>query len=123
MTGRSVLSITGCVVLLVSGQLLIKHGLTRLGGFTLSWTGFGREVVKLAGSPWVWAGLAVTGLSSLLWFDVISRVQLSYAYPLLSTSYVVMMLASWLFLSESPTLTRWLGVLVICLGVFLVSRS
>jgi len=118
-------SILGCVLLLVSGQILIKHGLNDMGGFTFSLNGGGllREIGKLVRSLPIWAGLVVTGLSTLLWFDLISRVDLSYAYPMLSISYVVMLFASWLLLSESPSPIRWVGVVVICLGVFLVSRS
>ena len=123
MTWRTGGSILGCVTLLVGGQLLIKHGLTGLGGFTLSLHGLGREIGKLLGCWSIWAGLAVTGASTLLWFDLISRVDLSYAYPMLSVSYVLMLIASWLFLNESPSTIRWVGVIVICLGVFLVSRS
>lgn len=123
MTMRTAFTLAGCVLMLVSGQVLVKTGLTSLGGFTLSAHGLGRELAKVMGSPPIWAGVGLTALSSLLWFDVLSRVALSYAYPLLSMSYVLMLLASWWILHEPPSTIRWVGVLVICLGVVLVSRS
>lgn len=123
MTLRTAATLVGCVIMLVSGQVLVKTGLTSLGGFTLSVHGLGREIAKVLTSLPIWAGVGLTALSSLLWFDVLSRVELSYAYPLLSMSYVLMLFASWWILHEPPSTVRWVGVLVICLGVFLVSRS
>ena len=123
MTLRTGLSLGGCVLLLVGGQILVKHGLMNVGGFTLRFTGLGQEITRVIGSFHVWAGLCLTGMATLLWFDLLSRVELSYAYPMLSTSYLLMILASWVFLREPPSLIRCVGVIIIFLGVVLVSRS
>jgi len=40
-----------------------------------------------------------------------------------SLAYVVVVFASVIFFKESVSLIRWIGVLVICGGVFLISRS
>jgi len=62
-------------------------------------------------------------ISTFIWLSVLSRVQLSFAYPLISFGYVLTVFFSWLLLNESVSLIRWLGVMVICCGVFLISRS
>jgi multidrug transporter EmrE-like cation transporter len=50
-------------------------------------------------------------------------MELSFAYPLLSTGYVVVLIASWILFKEQISMIRWVGVMVICFGVFLISRS
>ncbi len=51
------------------------------------------------------------------------KVDLSFAYPFVALSYVIIIITAWLFLGENISLLRLVGVLVICLGVFLISRS
>ncbi len=87
-------------------------------------------VAELAGrffqiifSPWVFTGLSLAFISALFWLTVLARVDLSFAYPMVSLGYVLVVLLSFLIFKENVTLIRWIGVLVICLGVYLVSRS
>jgi drug/metabolite transporter (DMT)-like permease len=58
-----------------------------------------------------------------VWLLVLSRVEVSYAYPLLSIVYIVTAFAGWLFFHESIGATRWAGIVVICIGVWLITRS
>ena len=109
---------------LVSGELLLKYGMTHMGGFAVE------EAIRkpalflrLALNPFVVIGLALYGLAAILWFDILSRAELSYVYPMLSISYVLVVLASGLLLDEQLSPTRWLGVAVICMGVYVLSRS
>ena len=70
-----------------------------------------------------WLGLAFYGLSSICWLWVLSRAQLSYAYPVLALSYpIVVALSAWMF-SETVTPLHWLGVIIIFAGVSLLSRT
>ena len=71
----------------------------------------------------MWVGLALYGISSLVWLIVLSRLDLSYAYPLLASMYIVLPLLSMVFLKESIPPLRWLGMLVVIAGVILVSRG
>jgi uncharacterized membrane protein len=50
-------------------------------------------------------------------------VALSFAYPFVSMSYVLIILASRVLLGEPVSLLRWVGVLVICAGIIIVSRT
>jgi drug/metabolite transporter (DMT)-like permease len=70
----------------------------------------------------------VTGLTiylggTVFWLTALSRVDLSYAYPFASLSYVVMLIASWALFKENITPLRLVGTLVACAGVFLISQS
>jgi multidrug transporter EmrE-like cation transporter len=62
-------------------------------------------------------------LSVVVWLLVLSRVQVSYAYPMLSVGYVVNALAAFYFFGEDLSLLRMTGIFIIMSGVYLVARS
>ena len=54
---------------------------------------------------------------------VLTRVPLSWAYPILALNQVLILLVAATFLGETVSAMRWAGVFLIITGVFLVSRS
>jgi drug/metabolite transporter (DMT)-like permease len=74
-------------------------------------------------NPYVFVGLGIYVLGTVFWLAALSRVDLSYAYPFASLSYVVMLIGSWLVFGESISLLRIIGSVVIIIGVLLISRS
>jgi multidrug transporter EmrE-like cation transporter len=105
------------------GQIFLKKGMIQVGGFAIRNTNMLNKFIEIFSNPWVLAGFIFYFLSSLLWLIAISRIQLSIAYPMLSMSYILILIASWFLFNEPVTLVRWGGVAVICCGVFLISRS
>jgi drug/metabolite transporter (DMT)-like permease len=79
--------------------------------------------LRIATSPWVILGLAIYASGTFFWLVALSRVELSFAYPFASLSYVLILAASWAFLGETVSLLRLAGVVTICLGVLIVSQS
>jgi len=123
---RTLVYLATCVVMLVAGQVLVKHGLTLKGGFQFSLGSLGSlwsELGKVFTSGYVWLGAVFTFGSGFLWMDVLSKKELSFVYPFISLTYVVSLVASTLIFREHVSALRWLGVAVICAGVYLVSRS
>jgi drug/metabolite transporter (DMT)-like permease len=57
------------------------------------------------------------------WLMVLGRADLSYAQPITATSYVTVAVGSMLILGEQLPPTRWLGIVCILAGVFLISRT
>jgi multidrug transporter EmrE-like cation transporter len=111
------------VLLNAAAQLALKQGMRQIGYFSFRLENCGRILLAVAGSPYILAGLACYVISVGVWLLVLSRVEVSYAYPLLSIGYVVTAFAGRLFFHESIDLSRWTGIVVICLGVWLVTRS
>lgn len=111
------------VVAGAAGQILLKKGMGGMGPLTLSAGQLIPLVWRMATNPYVVFGLAVYMGGTLFWLTALSRVDLSYAYPFASLSYVVMLAASWRLFGEDVSALRILGSLVIMLGVFLISRS
>lgn len=117
-----VLIILIAVLLAVIGQIFVKRGLNLLGTIDFS-SGLFITYVKIFLSPLVLIGSIIYTISIFFWIYSLSKVDLSFAFPFLSFSYVLIILVSWLILGENIPLLRWIGVLVICVGVFLISRS
>lgn len=112
---KTILLILLNVLLLSSGQLLWKKGLTAAGGISLA------NILQVFMSPLVAAGLLLYVVATVVWFAVLSRADLSYAYPLQSMAYVIGMIAAGLVLREVIPVTRWVGALIIMIGVAVVS--
>jgi drug/metabolite transporter (DMT)-like permease len=118
----SIYSILVAVSIGVIGQVVIKKGINLLGNIDFS-KGFIAAYLRICLSPIVIAGSLIYLFSTFFWLYALSKTDLSFAYPFLALSYVLIVLASWLILGESISLFRWIGVLIICFGVVLVSRS
>jgi len=107
----------------VTGQLFMKYGMKgfEMSGVTIAT--FIPVFFKIIFRPFVFLGFLLYLLSSFFWLLAISKVPLSYAYPLVSISYVLVLFFSWILFKENVGLVRWLGVAVIMFGVYLISRT
>ena len=106
------------------GQYFLKIGANELGALGGEAAGRAFEVAwKAATNPWLVTGLTCYGLGAVTWIIVLTRVQLTWAYPMLALNQVLVLLVGLLFLGEHVSMLRWGGVLLIVTGVFMVSRS
>ena len=62
-------------------------------------------------------------IAALGWVAAVSKLKLSYAYPFMASTFAIVLIFSRILFNEEISLIRWIGVLVIWFGVFLVSRS
>jgi drug/metabolite transporter (DMT)-like permease len=74
-------------------------------------------------SPFLWLGLAAVVTVFIIWSSVLSKIDLSVAVPIASFSYVLVPVASVIFLHEKITTLRWMGIFFILAGVIFVSLS
>lgn len=68
-------------------------------------------------------GVALYIINFFLWITVLSKVDLSVAFPTGSTSYIIVALLSMFFLNEHISLFRWSGILLIIIGIYFISKS
>lgn len=73
--------------------------------------------------PWIVSGFAAAFLASVAWSVALTKFQLSYAYPFTSLSFVLVFILSMLIFNEPFTWTRFLGIVLICLGVIVIARG
>jgi multidrug transporter EmrE-like cation transporter len=116
------LILTG-VMLNAFAQIVLKQGMRAIGTFAFSLDNIIPIGIKVGLNPYVLAGLGCYGISVVVWLMVLSRVDVSYAYPMLSVGYIVAALAGKLFFGEAVDLTRWAGIVTICIGVWLITRT
>lgn len=103
---------------LAGGQVLLKLGLEKLGKFEWSWAYF----KSVATDWWLLACGVSFGLATVLWFFILKRFPFSQAYPLTSLSFVFGMLAAWLVFGESIPFSRWIGLILVVSGCFLILK-
>lgn len=112
------------VALSASGQLLLKLGASApavrgaiAGGAP------GERLLALATTPALVGGLMVYALSAAAWIVVLSKLDLSLAYPFVGLGFVVTFLIGVLLLGEPASAGRLAGTLLIAGGAVLVARG
>ena len=111
------------VLLNAAAQLVLKQGMRTIGHFDFKIENIITIGLKAATNPFIISGLLFYVISVVIWLLVLSRVEVSFAYPLLSVGYIVTALAGCYFFNENVNLTRWLGIGIICLGVWFITRT
>jgi multidrug transporter EmrE-like cation transporter len=112
------------IVLGIIGQVLLKRGTMTQGEMTLHAHKLWSTIWKIALNPFIISWILFAGLSAFLWIFVVSRFELTFAYPIsLSLSYVLIALLSWWIFGEHLPPARLIGLLVMCVGIFLVYKS
>jgi multidrug transporter EmrE-like cation transporter len=98
-------------------QLLMKIGMTGLRSSGLIGSTL---LIATATNPYITGGFAAYGLGAVFWLKVLSRADLSLAYPLVSLGFLLVAVLSWLLLGEHLSLGRVAGIALIVLGVALI---
>ncbi|MCF8468098.1 MAG: EamA family transporter [Sneathiella sp.] len=104
-------------------QLVLKLGVTEPKMQAALQSGVIDAIWAAALSPFVWFGLIIYALSVALWLWVLSKVDLSVAYPFVGLGFVVTMLFGILLLNENVTPMRIIGTVLIVGGCVLVGKS
>ena len=111
------------VFLNAAAQLALKAGMIRIGTFTFTLENLLPIGLKAATTPAVLAGLLCYGVSVIIWMMVLSRIEVGIAYPLVSLGYIITAIAAYFMFNEPLTATRIIGIVVIMVGVYLITRS
>jgi len=115
---RLIFLIVGQSVLLVAAQTFLKISVQLFGTFSWTWNYF-----KTVFTTWQFASSGVCALAAMLtWIYVLKHYEFSIAYPLLSISYIIGLLSACFFLHEAVPISRWIGVVIIMVGVYFVVK-
>ncbi len=121
---RSMVLLLAAVTLGVCGQLAIKLGIRDTGDLQLVLSqSVWRFIATVVSSKLIILGIALYGVSTFFWLLVLSRVDLSLAYPMLALGYIGILLVSMIFLGEKVTALRWLGTVLIVIGVIFTAST
>lgn len=120
---RDVLMILFVTLTTLCGQVPIKDAVAGIAarasvpsGSAWAWA--------VAGSPKIWASIAVQALGFLAWAAVLSRMKLGPAYASFGAFfYLLLAITGWWLYDERLAPVQWLGVVLVSLGVVLMSLA
>jgi drug/metabolite transporter (DMT)-like permease len=111
------------IVLTVSGQLLAKSGMHEVGAIPTQLREFPSFLMRAYTNWKVLTALLCAILASVSWIGAVSRSDVSFAYPFMGLAIVMVLVFASLFFGEKVPLSRWIGVTLVCLGIYIASRK
>lgn len=105
------------------GDLLLKRGMTQVGAVQLTWPGLVEALHQTIFNGMIWAGIFFLAAFLASYMTVLSWADYSYVMPAGAFGYALLALLAVVFLHESVSAKRWLGVMLICVGVLLVGQT
>jgi drug/metabolite transporter (DMT)-like permease len=124
LLGRYTLIVVAALGVLVS-QVLMKQGLNQGGPILVANPGHVFALFqRILNTPALLVGYILSFVTGLVWLAILSRMNLSYAAPLMTAIYfILLLLTSSVLLREVVTREHWLGTILILAGIFLIARS
>ena len=117
------LGITLTVLFTVYGQLVLKWQIPGAEGMP---DGLVDKLYVLLGlllNPWVISAFAAAVLAALSWMAVLTKFEISYAYPFMSISFVIVLILGWALFGESMTTPKIAGTALIVAGILVGSQG
>lgn len=105
------------------GDLFFKKGALATGIHNVAISNLFEFASRVTMSPWLWIGILFYLANFFLWIALLSRVDLSVAFPMSSMTYIIVPALAIIFLHEKVLFVRWAGIMVIIIGISLISRS
>lgn len=102
-----------CVFAIAVGQILFKISANVLGA--------SETIFNLKGLGILFVALAIYALTTLLWVWILQKVDLGKIYPFMALAFVFVPVGSYFFLEESFSLSYWVGVLFIFIGIIIIT--
>ena len=111
------LLVTINIILLVVGQTFWKIGVAKLPELSMI------ELIKGVFSPYIFSGLVLYGVATLIWLYILGKAQFSVVYPLQSFAYALGVVVALFVFKETIPATRWIGVVIIIIGAFFIAKN
>lgn len=111
------------VLLNAFAQILLKRGMSEIGQIGFAWKEIAPVIPRIATNLPVLIAISFYGISVLVWMAVLSKVEVSLAYPMLSIGYLVVLAYGFFWGQEQIGWERTVGILFIGMGVVFLFRS
>jgi len=115
--------ILGTVLFTVYGQLVLKWRIVNYGALPESLSEKIVFLFKLLFDPFIFSGFAAAFVASFFWMAAMTKFDVSYAYPFMSSAFVMVFLFSVFLFQEPVTWQKIIGLLLIVAGIIVTSRS
>ena len=111
-----------CVLIGTSGQLLLKYGMDQIGEFAFTLHNIWPIALKIIANPFVLGGVFCYASSLIIWLLILSRAQVSYAYPILSLGYILTAISASYLFGEDLSSPKIIGIFLVIAGVILIAK-
>jgi uncharacterized membrane protein len=105
------------------GDLMLKRGMTKIGAVQLSPAGLEHAFRLTVTNGTIWIGILFLIGFTISYMTVMSWADYSYVMPAGAFGYALLTLLAVIFLHERVSARRWVGVVLICIGVLLVAQT
>lgn len=113
-----------CVLFTAAGQILMKVGMRQVGEITTARQLFDfGTLFNMFTNLYVVIGILCFASMIALWLAAMSTLNVSRMYPLTSLAYVITAVVALIFLKENISLFRWVGILLVVGGCFLIGQT
>ena len=103
------------------GEICVSRAMKTIGEVTdFRPAAIARFIGRALTVPWMWIGVTMMAMGFFALLGMLSVANVSFVFPATALSYAVGALGGKIFLGEKVTPQRWIGVLIVCLGVALV---
>jgi multidrug transporter EmrE-like cation transporter len=119
MAMLTLVAILMSVLLSVVAQILLKQGMTNFSQDSENWWAISYSIFT---NSFIILGLTCYGLSMVVWLYVLSKVDVSRAYPFVGLGFIGTMLFAHYFLGEVVTLTKIMGTMLVVFGIILLAK-
>ena len=120
---NNILIILIAVSLNAIAQIFLRKSMMRFSDTEFNFNTIADWLPQIVTNYYLWYGMVCYGISIIVWLYVLAKTEVSYAYPFLSIGYVITAIAAYTLFDENLSITRIAGILIICLGVTLISRT
>jgi uncharacterized membrane protein len=120
---KTLVMILAMVVCANTGDLMLKRGMTKIGAVEISASGLQHAFLATVTNGTIWIGIVFLAGFMLSYMTVLSWADYSYVMPAGAFGYALLTLLAVVFLHENVSPRRWIGVVLICVGVLLVGQT
>lgn len=110
------------ILLSVAAQFSFKAGMSSGNIKVLLAQPFSLRTLSILLDKYVFTGFLLYGAGAIIWLNVLSKWDVSKAYPLVGLGFALTVFVGF-FAGEQVTISRLVGIILICVGVFLVGKS
>lgn len=115
--------IFGTILFTVYGQLIIKWRINKVASLPNEFFEKMIYLFKLIFDPFIFSGLLSAFIASIFWMAAMTKFEISYAYPFMSISYVLVFFLSIYLFNESFTIYKVIGLIFVILGLIISNKS
>jgi uncharacterized membrane protein len=120
---KTLVMVLAVVLCANAGDLLLKRGMSQIGAIELTAASLGHAFRLTVTSGTIWAGIFFLTGFMVSYMTVLSWADYSYVMPAGAFGYALLTFLAVVFLHETVSPRRWVGVVFICIGVLLVGRT